>query len=526
MSHPRQVNCSTCGGENADHLTFCQVCGQRLRPRVAPPTPAIGLSPPDTAAASVSHAAPHAGGPCEMCGTENPSHVRYCLSCGTATGGGHAPATPHPPAPVHPIAPTPMIAIGPSRGTPALVRVCGRCHGTCEATAAFCKFCGASMGDIPAGRGEMRTLTPAPNPIAVAADLAPVPAPAPVAPTPAPAPIAPVRAAPSPVLSPAPPAPVQAAPVAYAAPAAAPAPQVRPVAAPQAAPAHEPPPRAVSAAAPTRRPEPTCKLVVVTRDGQPGTEYPFTDQIDIGRREGLVIVPEDRYLSPRHARITWAGGRCHLYDLQSANGVYVRLSPRITLRGYNRVAHDRFAATVLDESQEGTLPDETERNPGAPSARVRERETEFHGGAFLEDQDLILVGQQVLRFEIVKEGAALMGPAYQHDTLLFGTPSSRRFARLCQRGVEGTTLDVHHLRKLETVMGREVGDLLFADDPFLSRTHAAVRVEEGPTTRFSVVDLGSSNGTFLRVSEAVEVFDGDQFRVGQQLFRIELPGGS
>jgi pSer/pThr/pTyr-binding forkhead associated (FHA) protein len=213
-------------------------------------------------------------------------------------------------------------------------------------------------------------------------------------------------------------------------------------------------------------------------------------------------------------------------DLQSTNGVFVRLSPQIALRGYTRAAHDRFEATMLDESQDGTLPDETERNPGAPSERSRPRESAFHGGAFLEDQDLILAGQQVLRFEIVKEGASGMGPAYQHDTLLFGTPSSRRFARLCQRGVEGTTLDVYHLRKLETVMGREVGDLVFADDPFLSRTHAAVRVEEGPTPRFSLVDLGSSNGTFLRMAEAVEVFDGDQFRVGQQLFRIELPAGS
>ena len=38
--------CTTCGRDNPSHLTFCQECGQRLAPRVAPPTPPIGLSPP------------------------------------------------------------------------------------------------------------------------------------------------------------------------------------------------------------------------------------------------------------------------------------------------------------------------------------------------------------------------------------------------------------------------------------------------------------------------------------------------
>jgi hypothetical protein len=38
------------------------------------------------------------------------------------------------------------------------------------------------------------------------------------------------------------------------------------------------------------------------------------------------------------------------------------------------------------------------------------------------------------------------------------------------------------------------------------------------------VDLGSSNGTFLRVRNEVELLAGDQFRVGQQLFRVDMPG--
>ena len=50
--------CTTCGRDNPEHLVFCQECGQRLRPRVAPPTPPIGLAPPPQFAAALAPAAP------------------------------------------------------------------------------------------------------------------------------------------------------------------------------------------------------------------------------------------------------------------------------------------------------------------------------------------------------------------------------------------------------------------------------------------------------------------------------------
>jgi hypothetical protein len=148
----------------------------------------------------------------------------------------------------------------------------------------------------------------------------------------------------------------------------------------------------------------------------------------------------------------------------------------------------------------------------------------------LEDQDLILVGQQVLRFEVVKEAESGLGPAVEHGTLLFGSPASPRYARLGQRTVEGVTRDVYYVRKMETVLGRESGDVVFTEDPFLSRRHAAIRVVSGDAhdrpedARFALVDLGSSNGTFLRIRNEVELLPSDHFRVGQQLFRVDLEG--
>jgi pSer/pThr/pTyr-binding forkhead associated (FHA) protein len=141
-------------------------------------------------------------------------------------------------------------------------------------------------------------------------------------------------------------------------------------------------------------------------------------------------------------------------------------------------------------------------------------------GVPLHDQDLILLGQQVIRFEVVRDAEAGFGPATQHGTALFGTPAGPVYARLCQRTVEGVTRDVFHVRKDEVVLGRELGDVVFTDDAFLSRRHAVVR-RDAVSGAFTLFDAGSSNGTFLRIRGEVVVRGGDELRIGQQLFRIE-----
>lgn len=222
---------------------------------------------------------------------------------------------------------------------------------------------------------------------------------------------------------------------------------------------------------------PRGRLVLIARDGGSGPSYPILDQLDVGRTEGDVLMAEDRTLAARHARITRRGSVLFVRDLGTPNGVYKRL------------------------------------RPGASGA-VR-----------LRDQDLILVGQQVLRFEVVKAGEDGLGPAMQHGTLLFGTPVTPLYARLCQRTAAGVTRDVYHVHKAETVLGRESGDIVFTDDPFLSRRHASIQVErKGETLDATLADLESSNGTFLSIHGEVELRDGDELRIGQQLLRLDLSG--
>jgi pSer/pThr/pTyr-binding forkhead associated (FHA) protein len=223
-----------------------------------------------------------------------------------------------------------------------------------------------------------------------------------------------------------------------------------------------------------QRPEQRAKLVVIGQDGKPGREYEIEgEQTDIGREEGSILLVNDPYVSPRHARLQFRDGRFFIRDLESVNGVYVRL-------------------------------------------RAPER---------LQHADLVLVGLEVLRFEVVSDAERGLGPAAERGTQVFGSPAAPRYARLCQRTVEGVTRDVYYPTREETVIGREVGDLVFTTDPFMSRRHAAI-VRDPGTNTFSLKDLGSSNGTYLGIRGERELSPGDHVRIGQHLFRLDFGAGS
>jgi len=245
------------------------------------------------------------------------------------------------------------------------------------------------------------------------------------------------------------------------------------------------------------------RLVVIAQGGGEGPSHALGDSADIGRSEGSILVADDRYVSPRHARITARGGAYYLRDLASTNGIFFRIP----------------FGDALPEGGPRPQPNQAYPQPS---------QTETASMHPIVDQDLFLVGQQVLKFEVVKNAEEGFGVASEGGTLVFGTPSAPRYARLSQRTVEGVSRDVFHVQRLETIIGREVGDIVFTDDPFLSRRHAAIQVlgvtpgTRGQPRRFSLVDLGSSNGTFVQLRDEIRLRAGDQFRIGQQLFRFDL----
>jgi pSer/pThr/pTyr-binding forkhead associated (FHA) protein/predicted amidophosphoribosyltransferase len=522
------VLCDVCGRENADSLTFCQDCGRRLKPspRVVPPTPPAGMpkvelparvpdaqpapqplfvagaapapspvptpAPPRPAPAAprsrpeappfylgppladaiaqapnvapippapveavvpLALAAQPAAETCPSCRSTNPAGSRFCVSCGTplakppvAAAAPFEPAAPAPlrassagsaPAPLappegaeHRIVGAPVVEIAASAAGPEKLLECARCHGQCAPGTRFCKYCGAALDRAPAPAATPPSAAPSATPPAAAAR--------PASPTPPTAP-------------------------------RAPADQRR-----EEAPTPSPGPGITLSPAATARPPTTTgragRLVVIVEDGSEGRSFALGErQLDIGRTEGDILLQDDLYVSPRHARLIPEGDRLVLRDLDSTNKVYIRI-----------------------------------RKPQP-----------------LRDGDLLLLGLEVLQFQTVSEAERGLGQATQHGTLLFGSPATPRRARLAQRTVEGVAKDVYHLFRDETILGREVGDIVFTADPFLSRRHAAVR-RDPESGEFTLVDLESSNGTFVALREDATLADGDFVRIGQHLFRVDL----
>jgi pSer/pThr/pTyr-binding forkhead associated (FHA) protein len=212
---------------------------------------------------------------------------------------------------------------------------------------------------------------------------------------------------------------------------------------------------------------PLARLVSVNRDGTDGEVHLLTEEsVDLGRTEGQLRFNDDPYLSPRHCRFCIQNGQWVLQDLESLNGLYVRVG----------------------------------------------------GVVELQQGDRILLGKQVFTFEWVSEHERALAPAVEHGVLVFGSPLRSPWGRLRQLTVAGLYRDVHYLCRARCTLGREEGDLLFPDDEFMSRRHISL-TQVG--TKVQLEDLGSSNGTYLRVREQHRVLRGDMIRVGDQLLRFE-----
>jgi pSer/pThr/pTyr-binding forkhead associated (FHA) protein len=106
----------------------------------------------------------------------------------------------------------------------------------------------------------------------------------------------------------------------------------------------------------------------------------------------------------------------------------------------------------------------------------------------------------------------------RHGVALFGSPPRDPWARIVQLIPSGGARDIRHLVGEEVVLGREEGDIVFRDDAFMSRRHAAITWDG---RRALLTDLGSSNGTFVRLTGPTSIKNGDHVRLGDQLLRIE-----
>jgi thioredoxin reductase/ferredoxin/pSer/pThr/pTyr-binding forkhead associated (FHA) protein len=82
----------------------------------------------------------------------------------------------------------------------------------------------------------------------------------------------------------------------------------------------------------------------------------------------------------------------------------------------------------------------------------------------------------------------------------------------------GRPLGQYPLKPGTTTIGRQMADLTIAsDDGSLSRRHLAVTLQDG---RVSVKDLGSANGTFIKVMGDMRLEDDDRLHLGSQVLKF------
>ncbi|MCC6749514.1 MAG: FHA domain-containing protein [Deltaproteobacteria bacterium] len=458
--------CVNCGKDNRDGSRFCQACGSPLAPVPATNVQAARPAAPRPPSQEVS-----ASATCTVCSTVNAPGMRFCKNCGTP------------------------LAVG----APQKVG-CPSCGGQTPLGYKFCQHCGTPLPLVGAtappvapppawSQSEVQTAPPeAPTQPAQPAVSAPRP------------PIDPAAHAPSPdvaktlmdltserALAGLPPlSEGQAA--TLLTPGALRAEGPGDVTPPAGMRAVEPPAvvRSVAARAPVgastmgpgaRRAtsEPVlerqvlARLVSVRRDGTDGETHPIAEEsFDLGRLDGQLVFNDDPYLSERHARFYIADGNWMVQDLGSRNGVFARVDQPATL----------------------------------------------HEG------DMLLLGKQVFRFDQVSDAERAVAPAVEDGVLIFGSPLRPPWGRLRQLTVAGIHRDIYYLYRPRVVIGREDGDYIFPDDEFMSRQHLSLSLVGSAV---QAQDLGSSNGTFLRVRQQLELRPGQMLRIGDQLLRFELP---
>src|SRR6185295_15467991 len=130
--------------------------------------------------------------------------------------------------------------------------------------------------------------------------------------------------------------------------------------------------------------------------------------------------------------------------------------------------------------------------------------------------DTFRIGQELIRFDTIAPPAPL-----EDGTEIMGSPNPGYWGRLSiiiGKEIEGSA---YPLLGDAVTMGRERGDINFPDDGYVSGLHARLTARAG---KFYLNDLGSSNGTFLKIRGERVVQNGSFVLLGQQLFRLSLLG--
>lgn len=224
------------------------------------------------------------------------------------------------------------------------------------------------------------------------------------------------------------------------------------------------------AAAPAGAAGTGAKLILERGEGADGATFPLgPGEVAAGRSRGAVTFPDDPCLAPLQATFFHREGALHVRDEGAPGGVFLRL-----------------------------------RGLSVP----------------LRPGDLFCVGDRLLRFAGPLPAAP---PPPPDGTRRLGSPRPQEAAILLEEWLEGGLGGRVYLRAAPSVtIGRAGCSVNLGDDPYLSQAHAEIVVEADGSAKLR--DLGSSNGTFLRIPARAErvLHDGDMLRLGREVLRVSI----
>jgi hypothetical protein len=206
----------------------------------------------------------------------------------------------------------------------------------------------------------------------------------------------------------------------------------------------------------------TIKLVLLRDDGTEGGVLVIEGGPErIGRAHGPPF-DADAYLDPDHAEFTASHNGLIVESSRSLNGVYIKLE----------------------------------------------------GRSELQHRDFFRVGQELLLFEDLPEPTPTLD-----GTERMGSPNPGYWGRVSVMVSPTQSVAAFPIRDEGVQIGREEGEITFPEDGYVSGSHCRIF---GDDDGIFLEDLGSSNGTYMRVRSGQLVRPGTLVLIGQQLFRVEL----
>jgi class 3 adenylate cyclase len=213
---------------------------------------------------------------------------------------------------------------------------------------------------------------------------------------------------------------------------------------------------------------PRYKLLRILKDGTVGDQFKLeNDRLEVGRLRGNAQFPDDEKMAPLHAKFSLEKDQLFVEDQSGVSSVFIGLIATYTMR----------------------------------------------------DGDIIRMGEQMFRFREKVEAvtnAAARGTAILDLAAAMDEP----VAELIFVGPDFLDTPARlPLNDEEVSFGRSRGTYVFPEDPFMSRAHCKIyhRGED-----FFIEDVGSRNGTFLKVRGKTPVPAGATVLVGSQVFKIDL----